>query len=421
MAEVTLGIDCGTSGLRVAAVKRDGEMVAMASSNIDTPASSGGRHQQNPAAWWNAVQGAFAKLDLKGHDPIAMAVDGTSGTILPVDGDGHPLGLASMYNDTAVASDVVKIAAFAPLETAARGSTSPLARALTMQKDANWILHQADWLMGKFTGQFGTSDENNALKTGYDPVTRRWPDWIAATGMNLEVLPRVIPVGTRVGTIAASIATLLNLPSDLAIVSGTTDGCAAFLASGASNVGDGVTSLGTTLTLKLLSAVPIFAPQYGIYSHRIGDQWLAGGASNSGGGVLQKFFSVRQLEALTPQLKPDIPTGLNYYPLSEVGERFPIADSTMAPQLMPRPVNDLTFYQGILEGIAEIEALGYRRLTKLGASPLSSIRTLGGGTSNSAWTQMRLRSLGVPARPALSEHAAVGTALLAWRGVSHAH
>lgn len=420
MADVALGIDCGTSGLRIAAVKSSGEVVAMASANIDLPTLSGKHHQQDPIAWWEAVQKTFAKLDLKGHSAVALAIDGTSGTILSVDRSGNPIGLASMYNDIAKASDVAKIVAVAPQETAARGSTSPLARALPLQKTANWILHQADWIMGKFTGQFGWSDENNALKSGYDPIARRWPDWIAATGMNVDVLPRVVPVGTRIGDIAANAATLFNLPSDLAIVSGTTDGCAAFFASGASAIGDGVTSLGTTLTLKLLTAMPIFAPQYGIYSHRIGDQWLAGGASNSGGGVLLQFFTPQQLAELTPLLRPDVPTGLDYYPLPGIGERFPFADSTLVSRLTPRPADDAMFYQAILEGTAAVEALGYRRLAELGASPIASIRSLGGGANNIAWTQMRLHQLGVPALHALSEHAAVGTALLAWRGVSNA-
>ena len=39
-------------------------------------------------------------------------------------------------------------------------------------------------------------------------------------------------------------------------------------------------------TIKLLSKTPVFAPDLGIYSHRIGEQWLAGGASNTGGAVL---------------------------------------------------------------------------------------------------------------------------------------
>ena len=149
------------------------------------------------------------------------------------------------------------------------------------------------------------TDENNALKSGYDPVTRAWPDWIATTGFDPSLFPRVVPAGTRIGTILPDMAAQFGLPSDTAIVAGTTDGCAAFLASGATEPGDGVTSLGTTLTLKLLSDTPVFAPDFGIYSHRIGDQWLAGGASNTGGAAIGKFFSKDDIARLTPLLDPD--------------------------------------------------------------------------------------------------------------------
>ena len=63
----------------------------------------------------------------------------------------------------------------------------------------------------------------------------------------------------------------------------------------------------------------------------------------------------------------------------------------------------------------------YAKLGELGASPLSSIRTAGGGAANPAWTKIRLKALGVPEKPSLSEHAAVGTARLAWRGIGHAN
>jgi D-ribulokinase len=45
---------------------------------------------------------------------------------------------------------------------------------------------------------------------------------------------------------------------------------------------------------------------------------------------------------------------------------------------------------------------------------------VGGGARNRPWTEIRMRRLAVPARPSLSEHAAVGTARLAWRGFDHA-
>lgn len=415
MTEAVLGIDIGTSGVRVVARSIDGVLLAMAAAPL--PKSDGSL--QDPALWWDAVASAFSRLNLQSIQILALAIDGTSGTILPIDAAGKPLALASMYNDVADPAHVTRIKQAAPPETAAHGATSPLARAMARQSGAARILHQADWLVGKFCGRFDVSDENNALKSGYDPVKRQWPAWLADVGMKAALLPDVVPAGTRVGNILPDVAKAFGLPQDVAIVAGTTDGCAGFLASGASQAGDGATSLGTTLTLKLLSANPVFAPAYGIYSHRIGDQWLAGGASNSGGVVLAQAFSKDEIIRLSALIDPAVETGLDYYPLPKAGERFPVNDVNRAPRMTPRPLRDEIYLQAILEGIAEIEALGYRRLAELGASPLISIRSAGGGAGNETWTAIRLRKLKVPVLPSASEHAAMGTARLAWRGIGY--
>ncbi len=204
-----------------------------------------------------------------------------------------------------------------------------------------------------------------------------------------------------------------GLSPDVRIIAGTTDGCASFLATGASAPGDGVTALGTTLTLKLLSDKPIFAPEYGIYSHRILGQWLAGGASNTGGGALLAHFTADEMDALTPRLDPGKPTGLDYYPLTRPGERFPIADPNFAPRVEPKPADRAVFLQGLLEGVAEVEALGYRRLAELGAPPLRSVRSVGGGAKNPAWTKIRAAKLKVPMLEAVADEAAYGAAILA--------
>jgi len=419
--DVVLGVDVGTSGVRIVASDRSGTLAAMSKAPIAVPIQNTGRSLQDPQIWWSAIEQAFALLDLKAMNVLALAIDGTSGTVLAVDKNGEPLGLASMYNDLAERADVDKVLAAAPMETAARGSSSPLARALSMQKGATRILHQADWLSGKFSGHYDVSDENNALKSGYDPIARVWPSWIAGTGFDAALFPKVVPAGAATGTILPGIADKFGLSKTAKIVAGTTDGCAAFLASGASDPGDGVTSLGTTLTLKLLSDRPVFSPEYGIYSHRIGDQWLAGGASNSGGGVLRKYFSNEDIARLTDLIDPNAPTGLDYYPLPQAGERFPIADPNFAPRMSPRPSDDHVFFQAILEGIAKVESLGYQRLSELGATPLKSIRSVGGGAANEPWTRIRLKALGVGAKPSASEHAAMGTARLAWRGIGYAN
>jgi sugar (pentulose or hexulose) kinase len=213
---------------------------------------------------------------------------------------------------------------------------------------------------------------------------------------------------------------MFGLPREMVVVAGTTDGCASFLATGASAIGDGVTALGSSLTIKILSDRPISAPRFGIYSHRLGDVWLAGGASNSGGKVLKQHFPLARVIELSAAIDPMTETGLDYYPLAAAGERFPIADPALPPRLVPRPLEDADYLKAMLEGIAAIEALGYDRLAELGAPRLTSVRSVGGGAANAAWTAIRQRRLGVDFLPALSDDAAAGTARLALMGASTA-
>ncbi len=57
--------------------------------------------------------------------------------------------------------------------------------------------------------------------------------------------------------------------------------------------------------------------------------------------------------------------------------------------------------------------MGYRKLDALGAPPLRSVRTVGGGAVNTAWRKIRWAMLGVPFLPARASDAAAGTARLA--------
>lgn len=421
MTPLAIGIDLGTSGARAVAMTPAFDIAAQGASAL----SDHGADTRDPRIWWRAVETALDQA-LTGIEPSsvrAIAVDGTSGTLLPVDAEGSPLARPLMYNDRV--EDEALLARIAPViarDSAAHGATSGLAKALEFQ-DAGGVakvLHQADWVAGRFSGGFDTTDENNALKTGYDPVAGCWPEWIATTGLRPELLPRVVAPGTPIGTVMAAMAQRFGLLEDVAIVAGTTDGCASFVATGASEPGDGVTVLGSTLTLKLLCDRPIFAPEFGVYSHRINGLWLAGGASNTGGRVLARYFGADDIHRLSAGFDPNVESGLDYYPLLEPGERFPVMDPALPPRLEPRPASDAVFLQGMLEGIAAIEGRGYGRLADLGAPALRSVRSVGGGAGNAAWTAIRQRRLGVPFLPAHSEQAAAGAARLALKGLEHA-
>ncbi|MFZ5558332.1 MAG: FGGY-family carbohydrate kinase, partial [Pseudomonadota bacterium] len=198
---------------------------------------------------------------------------------------------------------------------------------------------------------------------------------------------------------------------------GTTDSIAAFLAAGVRCSGEAVTSLGSTLVLKLLSDTRVESTAHGVYSHWFGERWLAGGASNAGGAVLRQFFDDGQLAALSARIDPAAESPLDYVPLPKTGERFPVNDPALTPRLVPRPADDAEFLHGLLESLARIEARGYALLGELGATPLRRVQTAGGGAQNPAWTRIRGRRLGVPVSRAAHTEAAYGAARLARDGV----
>jgi sugar (pentulose or hexulose) kinase len=194
------------------------------------------------------------------------------------------------------------------------------------------LAHPADWIAARLGAPPGISDENNALKTGYDPVLRCWPGWLRDLGIRLDLLPEVVEPATPLGTIDPALAVRFGLSANTVIAAGTTDGCAAFLATGANAVGYAMTSLGSTLTLRQLCDRPIFSPKHGVYSHRMKTRWLAGSASNSGGAALARHFGRDTLAEISAQIDPRLESELLYCPPSSPSERLPVADLHLSPQ-----------------------------------------------------------------------------------------
>lgn len=417
---VFVGVDLGTTGCRTVAVNRKGDLLAHAAAITPAPLRNQDQVTQDPTQWWRALNTSLSALLTKidAGRVRAIAVDGTSGTLLLCDETGRPITPALMYNDGRALAQAELIAERAGPHCGAQGPSSSLAKLLWLQAKhmdtkARYALHQADWIVGRLTGLWGYSDYNNCLKLGFDPQALQWPQWLVQLGANTRLMPTVYAPGQEIGRIRRKVAESFGLPADTCVVAGTTDGVAAFMAAGAHSPGQAVTSLGTTLGLKLVSNTPVFSPQHGVYSHRLGRLWLAGGNSNAGGATLLQYFDTAQMRELTPQLDPENFTKLDYYPLPQVGERFPVNDPKMAPRLEPLPADSVTFFQGMLEGIAHIEAKGYQLLAQLGAPALTQVLTTGGGSVNPAWLRIRERILGVETKTARFGMAAYGTALLA--------
>jgi len=283
-----VGIDFGTSGVRAIAINLNGEILATSRTEYDI---------RDYKTWQSALYEVIASLPKKIRQATnKIVIDGTSATVLICDRDGKAIGASMIYSDACSQEVLEHAKKIAPPQHSVCSATSSFAKLVLFLENEGlrpsfsslYFLHQADWLGYLLHGKLGVSDYHNALKLGYDPLLLGYPDWLKNWALQHPevILPEVFAPSKTIGIIQEEIAAKLNLPFDCEIGAGTTDSNAAFLACvGTKNpaIGTAVTSLGSTMVLKVLSDRPINDSRYGIYSHRFehsdfGCLWLVGGA-----------------------------------------------------------------------------------------------------------------------------------------------
>jgi len=455
---IILGVDIGTSGIRGCIVQKSllGELNSedtilaehQVNMPIPTPCKETGAVRQNPEHWIASLRTLFSYMArlYDFYKITHIVLDATSSTVLLTDPNGKRLTDALMYNDNQ-SQDSAKIIRQTleklNISSGAQGASSTLAKALTLLKKTSLpvntvICHQIDYLNHFLCGVNNTTDENNALKLGYDSVNDCWPTWVSALitetidTTNIQ-LPKVVRPGSKLNNVLPRIAKEFDFNPNLNVMAGTTDSIAGFLAAGASKPGDCVTSLGSTLAIKAVLDRPVFNAKYGIYSHRLGKYWLVGGASNSGGAIILNYYSIEEMTVLESKLtKPlleefiKITSQSEHYPLLKPGERFPIADSELTPNMpkMPSsPFRDIhtsnealnqhtQFYLKLLKGVSNIERLSYKKLASLSRLEPKRLFTVGGGIKNRSWMQIRKGLINIQEHSAVSAHAAYGVTRL---------
>ena len=432
-----MGIDVGTQGVRCVVSDAEGRLAAAKSVpfrriNIaETP----GWQEQSPADWQAAAEFAISdcmvQLRLAGHRPeevAAVSVDGTSGTIVPLDADHRPLMNGIMYNDPRAKDEAARVrAAMGGQERRlgyAFGASFSLPRILWVKEHrpdvyerTRLFVHQADYIAGMLCGEYAVSDYSNALKTGYDLLECRWPAEIdTALGIDPERLPRIVGPGAPIAPVTARAAERLGLSTATMVVGGSTDGYASALAAGAVKPGSWASIIGTTFVLKGVTRALVLDPSGASYSHLLPDgAWLLGGAGNIGGRTLNGVAGGRPFAELDAEAGGLIPTGVRCYPLPGRGERFPF----VKPDCEPFYVGDLTggrLYPAVMEGVGFAERLAFDRMQALGCEVGDVVCAAGGACRSDLWLRIRASILERQLRVPAVVDAAMGSALLAASG-----
>lgn len=425
MARLFVGIDLGTSGIRTLIVDEIGRIHAKASCPVRGERSDG-LHRQNPVEWWQAVcstvSACISQLKQRGASPRQLrgvAIDGTSGTVVPTDRDGHCTGPAIMYDDTSgreFLTELSRTHSTAVLSLSALGTSYRLKND-SSQPVPSQLLPQATWICRQLVGNLVPTDYSNALKFGYDLEKSQYYTWISPAIR--EQLPAVVEPGTILGELCRKASEQTQLPEGLPLVAGVTDGVASCIASGLHRLGDYSTSLGSTLVFKSLSEHRLSHPL--LYSHKLpGGYWLPGAASNTGASWIKAWFPDADLPRMDAEAVWYLPSKDTVYPLTLEGERFPFANSS-ARAILPPGLSDARKFAACLQGTACLERMAYTLLDEALGVPLGQgeVYSTGGGSYSDIWMQLRADLCQrVYHRPACTE-AAFGAAILAAAGARH--
>jgi xylulokinase len=432
-----VGIDVGTQSAKVYILEYATEPIAHASAPIpqgehfSTPEGYY-CHEQDPQQWFEAVvkalKNAIRQTKRIGHNPRdikGILMCGTSGTMLCLDTENQPLLNAIMYDDGRAVVQAEKINKVARDHCAKFGyhfsASFGLPKLLWIQENRPEIwsrtakaIHASDYIVGKFTGEYGISDHSNALKTGFDLIANAWPPFLAdLPQFDSLKLPQVLTPGDFIANTTPELESLTGVPAGTAVFAGVTDSTASVLSAGAVACGDIYSVLGSTIVEKTVSSQILKDSEGRVYSHRMPDQnWLVGGASNVGALILKSKFSTLQAATFNETAMSHCPTDQICYPLLHTGERFPFIHPTFPGFNLPTGSNMRDFVV-ILEGLCFTERMMLDVFTEIGQTLGNYIYSVGGGIMLSSWMQLRAAILNkeilVPKYP----EAAYGCAILA--------
>ena len=398
------GLDFGTSGARISVINLNKELVFSNSVSYQYKF-------ENPNSWIKSCEKLLDSLPIEIKINLnKLAISGTSGTLTASNLKGDAIGEAIPYNQACNENkSLIKLLTVG--EEHLQTPYNSLAKALKLiDKYGTDILlrHQSDWITGWFLKDWSHGEEGNNLKLGWDLVNQSWPKSYLNTSW-LKCLPQIIKSGKIIGQVNSGLAESFQLNKKLILISGTTDSNASLIAAGLGGK-DGLTVLGTTIVVKKIIDKPI--KEKGITTHRVLGDWICGGASNAGCGILSKFFSDTEIKELSRQINPSKNSSINLLPLNSKGERFPIDNSELEPILGPRPVSDSLYLHALFEGLAKIELKGWEKLAEITGSLPKKIITIGGGSRNPQWRKIREKIINIPI-VSCQKTASYGTALIA--------
>ncbi len=437
-----LAIDLGNGGPKVAVVGMDDAIMAVAVREVAVHIGLDGAATQDADEWWtqlvSAAREAITASGVARAGLHAVAITGQWGTTVPVDASGRPVGPALLWADTRAGRylrDVIggplSYQGFAPHKVLpwvrrtggapTPSGADPTGHSLLLQHEyadvyagAAYLLEPIDYLGMRFTGRAAATPASMILSWITDNRLGRPPEYdprmVRRARRDPGRLPPLVPTGTVLGPMLPSVATDLDLPPGVPVVSGIPDLHAAVIGSGAvapfaTHVSISTTAwIGARVPFKRTDVLHSIATVPGLDN----DHPIVANNHETGGAALRWLkeqvlpeLGYDELVARASTAPPGC-EGTMFTPWLN-GERSPVEDKRIRASFVNLSLrsDQASMIRAVLEGVAFNARWLFDAYEKFIRRQVPNVRIIGGGAQSDLWCQLHAYALDRPVeRPA---------------------
>ncbi len=424
MTSLLVGIDVGTSSVKIVTTDLQGRRLGEASARYPTLTEGAGA-EQDASEWWNAVT-TLAHQVIGADDTVAaVAVTSQAPTLVAVDKFGAPTSRALTWLDRRATVEAQRIAELAPQS---RNGADPFFGTAKLPwlarhrpealASAQYVLSANGFIVRQLTGVAVLDETTASLMQGFDETTGQFSERLVAEEPTMALLPPIVESTAIIGFVTPEAAELTGITAGAPVAAGGIDAIGSALEAGVVTVGDPLVDM-TGFSGVTFLAVPrgTHVPGFIHSRHCVEGVDLLIAAQVTAGATIDwvnRFDTTTDLRLDGPITAKPRPGRLTMVP-SLAGERTPTwnVGSRGIIDGIDLATDGADLMLAAMEGNALAMAADVRTLRDHGFG-IDHVISTGGGSMSAIWVQIKSDVLGLPiTKPASGHGAAQGAAALA--------
>lgn len=403
-----LGIDLGTSGVKVIILDNNDKIVEQASASLEVSRPAPLWSEQEPSDWWQATNNAMAQLKTKNSDALSSVVAiGLSGQMhgaTLLDDKNAVIRPAILWNDGRSEQQCKTIEAREPSTRSITGNiampgfTAPKLVWLKENEPENFtkvakVLLPKDYLRFLMTGDFASDMSDSAGTLWLDVEKRQWSEqMLTATDLSIDQMPTLFEGTEITGYLNKDIAAQWGV-HQIPVIAGGGDNAAGAAGIGVINPNEAFLSLGTSGVYFVANETYNPNPDSAVHTfcHCIPNTWhqmsviLSAASCLTWLTKLTGFKDEKILLDEVAKLDFSIPSSVMFLPYLS-GERTPHNNPNAQGVFfgLDHNTDAAVLGRAVLEGVAFAFADGQEALIAAGTK-IDKISVIGGGARSALW------------------------------------